>query len=397
MLTGASTKSRKKNVRRIATEMNRRNERLVPILPLIVDIMDSMLTDDEIEYLTQPNSGDYGYDDLLKLSNKPADKFESFLDVILKKGFIMVNVDKNGRAYFGLSPVAVGWIEMAEYYHRGRPDEKEFKKKINDIFLYGKKLNIFPFRNLVNRFGHIIIKPNQEVLLYHAQKGKKKIPIDKKIIHPNYEIHPHKTINDIIKERSKTDSIYTFGCVCRSVQNNLNNPCSFNIPVEDTCLILGDRGFGYTAVRAGYGRKISKEEAIDILQMTTEKGSIHAVFHEEDDISTRSEIAICNCCPDCCGFLRGYNIGSMVNKYRAYYYSSITDLNKCVGCGKCVKHCPTVAISLVNDKVFINKDRCFGCAQCTLKCPQKGVLTLVQATRDVMLPFLEKSERRYIK
>jgi ferredoxin len=375
--------------------MNKRNVRVLPVIPLIIDLMDLMLENDEIDYLTQLSSRDYSYDDLLQLSDKPTEQFECFLDVLRKKGFIMVNIDQKGKEYFGLSPIAVGWVEMAEYYHRGHPNEKQFHRKLNELFLYSKKFNVDPLRKLVNRFGPKVMKSNQEVLLYHPKKGKRRIPIDKQIIHACYEIHPHKTINDLIEERAKIDAIYTVGCVCRNIQMSQNNPCSFNIPAEDTCLLFGDRGFGYTAKRAGYVRKITREEAIDILQMTSERGAIHAVYHEEDDLSNRSEIAVCNCCPDCCGFLRSYNIGSIPQQYRTYHYSIVTDLSECVGCGKCVKHCPTAAVSLISDKVFINRDRCIGCAQCTLKCPQKGVLALVPEKRDVMLPWLDKSERRF--
>ena len=49
-----------------------------------------MLENDEIDYLTQLSSRDYSYDDLLQLSDKPAEQFECFLDVLRKKGFIMV-------------------------------------------------------------------------------------------------------------------------------------------------------------------------------------------------------------------------------------------------------------------------------------------------------------------
>ncbi|MBC2716295.1 MAG: 4Fe-4S binding protein [Desulfobacteraceae bacterium] len=395
MLLAQSTKNRKKQIKKLANEMNKRNDRLLPVVSPIIDLMDFMLEDEEIEYLTKLNTSDYSYDHLLQLSDKPTDKFESFMDVLLKKGFIMVNVDEGGIEYFGLSPIIVGWIEMAEYYHRGRTNEEQFQYKLNELFKYFRKFNVNPLRSLVNRFGPKVVKATQEVLLYHPENGKRKIPIDKKILHPGYEIHPHKTINDLIEERAEKDAIYAAGCVCRNVQKGLGNPCSFDIPVDDSCLFFGDRGFGYTAKRAGYGRKISKEEARDILQKTSEKGAIHAVFHEEDDLSTRSEIALCNSCLDCCGLLRGYNLGSMISNYRCYYYSRVADLKLCVGCGKCVKHCPTLAISLHNDKVFINKDRCIGCAQCTIQCPQDGVLTLVPETRDVMLPWLTKSERRF--
>ena len=175
MLSLLSRHHKKRLIRNIATQMNKRDSRYFPVITPIINIMDDMLEEDEILYLSQLDS-------------------------------------------------------------------------------------------IANKFGPKILKPNQEVLLYHSESDKRVIPVDRAVSDPVYEIHPHKTINALIEERSKTDAIYTIGCVCRNIQKKLNNPCSLGIPVEDSCLFFGDRGFGYTVKQAGYGRKISREEAIDILQ-----------------------------------------------------------------------------------------------------------------------------------
>jgi Pyruvate/2-oxoacid:ferredoxin oxidoreductase delta subunit len=336
---------------------------------------------------------DYTHDHLLKLSNQPPETFQPALDVLIKKGFIMVNVDQHAGKLYGLSPILVGWIEMADYFYTGTPEEIEYISRLDRIFRYFTKMNIYPVRNLANRFGDKIVKAHQEVLLYQPKNGKKTIPIDKTMWPPVYEIHPHKTINDLIEERA--DSIYLLDCVCRKAAKGMGRPCAFDVPTA-SCLFFGDRGIGYTVAKySGVGKKIEREEALDVLQAVSEKGAVHSVFHEKDDPANRSETVICNCCLDCCGLLRSYNMGGMPVNYRCFYYASVKDISKCTGCGKCVKHCPGLAISLKNGKVHINKDRCIGCAQCTLKCTGKGVLTMVRETRDVMLPLLKKEERRF--
>ena len=382
-------------IKKVAYDMNKRNKRLIPVVPPILDMMDIMLENNEVEYLYRLSSRDYSYNHLQKISNKSFDQFNQLLDGLMKKGFLMVNIDYKKNEYYGLMPIVVGWIEVAEYYHRGHEKKHEFQKQLYNLLNYFRRFNINPLRSIVNRFGEKLIKPNQEVLPYHSKNEKKQISINQNIENPGYEIHPLRTINDLIEDRGKKGDIYAVGCVCRNMHRGIGRSCEFKIPVEDSCLFFGSKGIGYSLVKTGYGRNISKEEAIDILQEVSEKGALHSVFHEEDDISLRSEIAICNCCLDCCGLLRGYNAGSMPQNYRSYYYSKVENLNKCEGCSKCEKHCPTLAISMFNEKVLINKNRCIGCGQCTIHCPKNGVLSMVRETRNVLLPWLRKSERRF--
>jgi ferredoxin len=40
----------------------------------------------------------------------------------------------------------------------------------------------------------------------------------------------------------------------------------------------------------------------------------------------------------------------------------------CVGCGDCVKHCPTQAITLVSGKALIDTETCIDCGFCIKNC-----------------------------
>ena len=48
-------------------------------------------------------------------------------------------------------------------------------------------------------------------------------------------------------------------------------------------------------------------------------------------------------------------------------------IEKCVGCGLCVRHCLVRAIELVGDKARIDPDVCVGCGECTVTCPQQAI------------------------
>ena len=48
----------------------------------------------------------------------------------------------------------------------------------------------------------------------------------------------------------------------------------------------------------------------------------------------------------------------------------------CIGCGKCVKACPSKAIVLVDKKAVINHGLCTCCGECASSCP-KGAISWV--------------------
>ena len=82
------------------------------------------------------------------------------------------------------------------------------------------------------------------------------------------------------------------------------------------------------------------------------------MVHERDDVNLPA-IAICNCCWDCCGILKPYNMGAVSLKYNASYTARIKEDADCKGCGICEKFCPTTAIRLRNEKVSLNTEQVY--------------------------------------
>jgi len=143
----------------------------------------------------------------------------------------------------------------------------------------------------------------------------------------------------------------------------------------------------------GYGRRISKKDAMEVLKAVREKGAVHSVIHERDDIRL-PVLAICNCCWDCCGILKPYNMGAVPLMYKSHFTARIRDGADCKGCGLCERYCPTTAITLNKDKqAVLNDDKCIGCGQCAFQCRQNNI-ELYPNERTVFLPSLKKSEIR---
>ncbi|MGI6279498.1 MAG: [Fe-Fe] hydrogenase large subunit C-terminal domain-containing protein [Acutalibacteraceae bacterium] len=55
-----------------------------------------------------------------------------------------------------------------------------------------------------------------------------------------------------------------------------------------------------------------------------------------------------------------------------YDHSVYLDIEKCIGCTTCLKHCPTEAIRIRDNHAVINQERCIDCGECIRVCPNNA-------------------------
>ena len=56
----------------------------------------------------------------------------------------------------------------------------------------------------------------------------------------------------------------------------------------------------------------------------------------------------------------------------SYEHSVLLDESKCTGCTTCLRHCPTEAIRIKDNRAVINPQRCIDCGECIRVCPHKA-------------------------
>ena len=142
-----------------------------------------------------------------------------------------------------------------------------------------------------------------------------------------------------ISQYLNTNTIFSVAdCSCRTAREAMGEGCGHL--KEDMCIQLGDAAEYY--IRTGRGRKITREEAFDIIRRAEENGLMHQIPNTDGSGKTH---AICNCCG--CSCLAARNAAMFLHNdfVRSNYISQI-DKDKCVACGECVKVCPVNALKL---------------------------------------------------
>ena len=172
-------------------------------------------------------------------------------------------------------------------------------------------------------------------------------------------------------------------------------PCRYrtgdcDYPVEEICLLLNDLA-DYAAER-GYGREISREEALALLRRASESGLVHISSGEYYTSAPLGAEFICNCCPCCCGLLRPYFLSGRKFQLGTNYYAEV-DADTCTGCARCEERCHFGAIRVEEGAAVVDRSGCVGCGLCAYTCEQESI-TLRRRERQAYVP--RSSERHFI-
>lgn len=127
-------------------------------------------------------------------------------------------------------------------------------------------------------------------------------------------------------------------CSCRNAMRLQGQGCGEL--QDEMCIAVGQ--FCDYCLETGKGRKITYDEAMEILQRAEDNGYVHQITNidGEDKI-----FAICNCALGSCFALRTSQLFNTPNMSASAYRAHV-DAEKCVACGKCAEVCPAGAAKL---------------------------------------------------
>jgi ferredoxin len=195
------------------------------------------------------------------------------------------------------------------------------------------------------------------------------------------QVIPYKKARDIIIKNP--GHIVVLDCPCRASRPD---PCT---PL-DVCLIIGDPFATFIEEHhPGRSRRISGDEAVEILRAEHDRGHVHHAFFK--DAMLGRFYAICNCCSCCCGAMQAWRNG--IPMLASSGYVSRVDPERCIGCGNCVEYCQFKALSLENGRIKINRDACMGCGICVSRCEQDALSVDLDPSRGRPLKIHELINR----
>jgi NAD-dependent dihydropyrimidine dehydrogenase PreA subunit/predicted transcriptional regulator len=162
-------------------------------------------------------------------------------------------------------------------------------------------------------------------------------------------------------------NIAVTNCACRAVEGACNKPL-------EVCFQI-NRSADY-AIERGTGRKLSKEEAIEMLKVCEEEGLVHCASNQRSP-----DHVICNCCDCCCIF---WNQMKYVVPSR---FEAVVDPELCTACETCLERCHFDAITMEGDEdtALVDHDDCMGCGLCLVTCPAEAI-SLKQVRPENFVP-----------
>ncbi|MBU1340983.1 MAG: 4Fe-4S binding protein [Proteobacteria bacterium] len=208
------------------------------------------------------------------------------------------------------------------------------------------------------------------------------IPVEK-TIPVNHEALPYETVSSLIE--AGVDFAVN-ACMCRKEAALLGNPCD---KPSEVCLGIAPLpDFFKTSLI--WGRRISKNEAYQVLKASEEAGLVHVTSNIQ-----RGHSYICNCCNCCCNMLKSINMFGIQHAFNSNFYAKI-DSATCCSCGICSsERCQVNAIKVAEASNQIIAERCIGCGLCVTTCPT-GAATLVRKDiHDIIPP--PKYESKWFK
>ncbi len=204
--------------------------------------------------------------------------------------------------------------------------------------------------------------------------------LDKEIRDAIYQwqlIEYEKYVEDEVKKASEGENSFqdlyymtmeeTFDRIDKEEQELFIQPCNCTAldsneeRLKNVCIQIG-MDYNYPNHR-GYGEKISKQEAKEIVKNAHSAGLMQLGEHN----------AICNCDGKSC---YPSTLSKKLNLRKQWPKSRCDinfDSNSCVTCNKCVKVCNFNAFTNTDNQIHFNEENCFGCSICISHCPVNAI------------------------
>lgn len=309
-------------------------------VPEFYTMVKELFTPEEAEVNNAMPRGPFTAKDLAREMGREEAELVMILESMADKG-LCVAVNINGVQFYQSARFMPGILEFQ--FMPGKTTERH-KKLARLIMAYKKAYDQKTDKTAVT-FSPIRV-----------------ITVDRTVSAGN-QVHTYDQVQTYIDQY---EPIAVTTCYCRHAAA-LRDEDIHGMPL-DVCMQFG-LGAQFAIERLS-GRKVTKEEAREVLNRSEEAGLIHMSMNTAEDVGF-----ICNCDRWHC-----VSVKQALSKPKPalYFYSGFEpcfDTERCVVCGTCLERCPAEALSLVGEEgpPRVDLDRCFGCAVCATGCPSEAI------------------------
>ncbi len=319
----------------------------LPESDALLPLMQATFTPEEARILVGMPLRLSDLEELASLKGMDQSSLERRLEEMARRGLVFT-AEQEGRKLF--RPGDPRFMYLRSIFWPGRTDE------------YTKRVATGVNRYYVDGFG--------EYWRDAEQKGLRVLPI-RQTIPDTREILPYEDARAVLERH---DTIAVAACACRHRKNTAPESPDCPYPLE-VCIHFGK--FADYIIHTEIGRKISVNEASDILGACADKGLVHTVSNWREGVDT-----ICNCCRCCCVYFEAFHVLKHTRPMDHSNYRIHVDPDACKACGLCVKRCPMDALTLEPSNLALNKsgkvavlqsDLCIGCGVCAHTCSGRAL------------------------
>lgn len=278
---------------------------------------------------------------------------------------------RTGRKVEAVSALLAGMAKKGLLFRQSKTGEVRYAAVAFVIGSYE-----FQLKNMDRELAEMVEAYFQEGFFDFAP-GKNIVPLRtipvQQSIQVDWPVAPYMQAREILKTKEK---IALADCICRVQQKFIGHECD---KPRAVCLLFGSHADYY--VENKLGRYISREEALQVLEVSEEAGLVN------QPANMINPGGMCNCCGDCCGLLRALKKMSNPAQLVFSHYQATVDQDLCTACETCLTRCQMVAIAINDDQVaVVNKDRCIGCGLCVTTCPTEAITLNLKSPDQQAIP-----------
>ena len=374
-----------KKVKQLLGMMNAMSTVKIPEHKAVLECFDLAMDEQMLDYLLKVGTEPHTVPQLEALYHEmyhgDIEAWEAWWTELMAMCFVHPR-NNDDRVNYILAPFFPGWIEMSV----GGPLNPKREAILRKFFEFWEgsliESNTMPIRFLTNLRGVKKVKDGVPARMKTlAIRGEREITLNQPL-ESRQEVYPTGSVFALLEEYK--DEIAVLNCFCRQFKKiNTGEDCNLGLPIEG-CMALG--AIASQLVSNGVAKKLTHEEAVALIKELEKKGCVHTTYHYGND-SRNQAFVICNCCPDCCALYGTFRKGGLSKIHvHSYAVPQMKNEQKCVGCDRCGKVCPTGATyyDRIGQKLVFNYEKCIGCGQCVHQC-KFDVREMVDNERDVFV------------